>query len=80
MTLRLFGPVDQRGDPNEPRESARGAHLSSRTGLITLYAVIGAALVGILTFLGSHRLPAAAGAALLASGGVFAFFDKIIGD
>lgn len=77
MRLRAFGPRDQRGEPNGPRDSA---HLSSRTGLITLYAVLGAALVGILTFLGSHRTPAAIGAALLASGGIFTFFDKIIGD
>lgn len=80
MSLRAIGPGDQRREPNEPRESARRAHLSSRTGLITLYAVFGAALVGVLTFLGSHRLPAAVGAALLASGGIFTFFDKIIDD
>jgi hypothetical protein len=80
MTVRVFGRSGHRDEPIESRESGRGAHLSSRTGLITLYAVLGAVLVGILAFAGDHRPAAAVAAGVLAFGGVFLFFDKIIGD
>jgi hypothetical protein len=80
MTVRIFGRGGQGDEPIERRESPRGAHLSSRTGLITLYAVLSAVLVAILTFVGGHLLAAAVAAGVLAFGGFFTFFDKIIGD
>jgi hypothetical protein len=80
MTLRLLDRRNQTDKAIEPPESRPRPHLSSRTGLITLYAVLGSVLVGALAYAGDHRPAAAAAAGVLAFGGVFLFFDKIIGD
>lgn len=66
----------------EPGESAasHGSHLSPRTGLIVLYALIVAASAGALAFLGGRRLAASVAAGGVAFVTAFMFFDKIIGD
>ncbi|GAA4639678.1 hypothetical protein GCM10023196_102260 [Actinoallomurus vinaceus] len=58
----------------------RGSHLSVRTGLIALCAVVIAVLAGTLTFLGDHRLASSVAAGGVACVSAFVFFDKIIGD
>jgi hypothetical protein len=59
---------------------SRGSHLSVRTGLIALCAVVIAALAGVLTFVGDHRLATSIAAGGVAFASAFMFFDKIIGD
>jgi hypothetical protein len=82
MTVRVFDRRDQRVESDDSGDSAspRRTHLSSRTGLITLYAAFVAILAGILSFFSCHRPAASVVAAGVAFAGAFTFFDKIIGD
>lgn len=82
MTVRAFARRDQRDEAEDAVQSAppRGSHLSSRTGLIALYAAFIAILAGILSFFGSHQPASSVVAAGIAFAGAFMFFDKIIGD
>ncbi|MEV0402848.1 hypothetical protein [Actinoallomurus sp. NPDC050550] len=58
----------------------RGSHLSVRTGLIALCAVVIAVLAATLTFIGDRRLASSVVAGVVAFASAFMFFDKIIGD
>jgi hypothetical protein len=82
MTVRVFDRRDQRVEPDDSGDSGspRRPHLSSRTGLVTLYAAFVAILAGILCFFSYHRPAASVVAAGVAFAGAFTFFDKIIGD
>jgi hypothetical protein len=82
MTVRPFARRDQRVEVEGSEESVppRRPHLSSRTGLITLYAAFIAILAGILSFVSSHQAASSVVAAGAAFAGAFMFFDKIIGD
>jgi hypothetical protein len=59
---------------------SRGSHLSVRTGLIALCAVVVAVLAGVLAYFGDHRLATSIAAGGVAFAPAFVFFDKIIGD
>jgi hypothetical protein len=82
MTVRAFARRDQGVETEGSGESGtpRRSHLSSRTGLIALYAAFIAILAGILSFFSSHRPAPSVVAAGVAFAGAFMFFDKIIGD